>query len=177
MQVLYLGGGESHLLPVCRKLLYDLYENLTDDDLNKMKFLSNKLLPRRKLWKSSVSVAGGAKDRSSSRMLAVALGVTVADSASLFLCWTFQSALEVFVEMEQTGLISHTKLHTLKDIIQKVCPMLVDKINKFEADYSKLRNIICYFQTTSTTGTTTTTTNNKGNNIINNNNIIIKKQK
>lgn len=81
-----------------RKLLYNLYEDLTDDDLHKVKFLSSKHLPRRKLEKSVTT-------------------------------------LEVFVEMEHIGLISDTKLHTLKEIIQQVCPMLIDKITKFEANY------------------------------------------
>ncbi|XP_075896344.1 caspase-8 [Nelusetta ayraudi] len=81
-----------------RKLLYNLYEELTDDDLNKVKFLSSKQLPRRKLEKSVTT-------------------------------------LEVFVEMEHIGLISHTKLHTLKEIIQQVCPILIEKITQFEANY------------------------------------------
>lgn len=43
--------------------------------------------------------------------------------------------------MERMGLISHTNLHFLKTIIQEICPMLMEKITQFEANYSKLQEI------------------------------------
>lgn len=40
-----------------RKLLYNLSEDITDDDLKQMKFLLNKKLPRSKLGENVVSMS------------------------------------------------------------------------------------------------------------------------
>lgn len=58
----YLGtnvGSKNTTSPLLgsRKLLYNLYENLTESELDEVKFLLNRDLPRRKLDKSAVSVA------------------------------------------------------------------------------------------------------------------------
>lgn len=49
--------------------------------------------------------------------------------------------MEIFLEMERMGLISHTNLRFLKTIVQEVCPMLTEKITQFEANDSKLQEI------------------------------------
>lgn len=41
----------------CRKLLYNLSEEITDDDLKQVKFLLAKMLPRRKLEENVVSAS------------------------------------------------------------------------------------------------------------------------
>ncbi|CAK6954037.1 caspase-8 isoform X1 [Scomber scombrus] len=46
---LCLNNQTSNLISPYRKLLYDLSEDITDDDLKQVKFLLNKELPRRKL--------------------------------------------------------------------------------------------------------------------------------
>lgn len=58
------------------------------------------------------------------------------------ICLTFQTTLEVFLEMEHMDLISHTNLELLKSIIQEVCPMLTGKIDQFKAQHSKLQKIL-----------------------------------
>eukprot|EP00064_Thunnus_orientalis_P017350 superscaffoldBa00003660_g17431 len=85
---------ESLISPY-RKLLYDLSEDITDEDLKQVKFLLNKQLPRRKLDENVTT-------------------------------------LEVFQEMEHKDLINSTNLSVLKNIIESVCPILKEKINRFE---------------------------------------------
>lgn len=51
--------------------------------------------------------------------------------------FSFQSTLEVFLELEHMDLINETNLGLLESIIQPVCPVLMDKILKFKAEYSK----------------------------------------
>ncbi|XP_051259013.1 caspase-8 [Dicentrarchus labrax] len=88
-----------------RKLLYNLSEELTDDDLKDMKFLLNKQLPRKKLEENVTT-------------------------------------LEVFLEMEHMDLISDTDLDLLRTLIQQVCPMLIEKINRFKAQQGLRSNPI-----------------------------------
>ncbi|XP_042281312.1 uncharacterized protein LOC121906507 [Thunnus maccoyii] len=83
------------LISPYRKLIYDLSEDITDEDLKQVKFLLREQLPRRKL----------------------AENVTT---------------LEVFQEMEHKDLLSSTNLTLLRSIIESVCPILKEKINRFE---------------------------------------------
>ncbi|XP_070694341.1 caspase-8 isoform X2 [Pempheris klunzingeri] len=89
------GPSARSLISPYRKLLYDLSEDMTDDDLKNVKFLLDKHLPRRKLNENTT--------------------------------------LEVFLEMEHMDLISETDLNLLESIMERVCPMLKEKIKQFKA--------------------------------------------
>ncbi|XP_034069289.1 caspase-8 isoform X1 [Gymnodraco acuticeps] len=86
----------SNLISPYRKLLYNLSEGITDDDLRNVKFLLIGRLDRRKLEENV-------------------------------------STLEVFLAMEHMDLIDDTNLKLLETIVQSVCPMLKEKINRFKA--------------------------------------------
>ncbi|KAK1903394.1 Caspase-8 [Dissostichus eleginoides] len=86
----------SNLISPYRKLLYNLSEGITDDDLRNVKFLLIGQLDRRKLEENL-------------------------------------STLEVFLAMEHMDLINDTNLNVLETIVQSVCPMLKEKINRFKA--------------------------------------------
>lgn len=51
--------------------------------------------------------------------------------------FSFQTTLEVFLEMEHMDLINETNLDLLESIIQPVCPVLTEKILQFKTEYGK----------------------------------------
>ncbi|CAJ1079436.1 hypothetical protein EPR50_G00117820 [Xyrichtys novacula] len=79
-----------------RKLLYDLSEDLTEENLKDIKFLLAGKLSRKKTDEDVTT-------------------------------------LEVFLEMEHMDLINDTKLDLLKTLLHSCCPVLIEKINKFQA--------------------------------------------
>ncbi|XP_070770276.1 caspase-8 [Enoplosus armatus] len=93
------------LISPYRKLLYNLSEEITCQDLKDVKFLLTKELPRKKLEENVTT-------------------------------------LEVFLEMEHMDLISDTNLNLLQTIFQHVCPMLIEKINKFKAQQERHSGLI-----------------------------------
>lgn len=56
----------------------------------------------------------------------------------LWICLMLQAALEVFMELEHMDQISETNLGLLESIIGPVCPMLMEKIQRFKAQDCKL---------------------------------------
>lgn len=60
------------------------------------------------------------------------------------ICLILQTTLEVFMELEHRDQISETNLGLLESIIESVCPMLMENIQRFKAQHCKLHK--CYFK-------------------------------